>query len=339
MPPDRRTFGWRAHPAGVPVPDAGRPELPRPRRADQPPRHRLDRGARGRPGALRRHGRRRVPRPLFPRSHRRPDRARRPRRRDGLRRRLVRQRRDRAVRAIIARVWRGAVKPPDADAYAEYIDGRMRSTPRRPATAAPGCCRASGDRTEFITSLWDPTTPLRAFAGDDYEVARFYPEDDRYLVERDVALPPLGRGPKHLRRACPAMPDATNGAGRALVSGYFVVPVYNEAATVGQVVDELLALVPPAGGPARRRRLHGRGRRARAARWAPRQVQFLRQPQNRGKGAAVRRGITESTGHRADPGRRPRVRPRGLSRAARPDPAGKADVVFGTRSAAARTAA
>ena len=36
------------------------------------------------------------------------------------------------------------------------------------------------------------------------------------------------------------MPDATNGAGRALVS--VVVPVFNEAATVGQVVEELLAL-------------------------------------------------------------------------------------------------
>ena len=36
------------------------------------------------------------------------------------------------------------------------------------------------------------------------------------------------------------MSDATNGAGRALVS--VVVPVFNESATVGQVVDELLAL-------------------------------------------------------------------------------------------------
>ena len=43
------------------VPDAGRAELPRARRADQPPRHRLDRGARGRARALRRHGRSRSP--------------------------------------------------------------------------------------------------------------------------------------------------------------------------------------------------------------------------------------------------------------------------------------
>ena len=37
-----------------------------------------------------------------------------------------------------------------------------------------------------------------------------------------------------------AVSDASNGAGRPLVS--VVVPVYNEAATVGQVVEELLEL-------------------------------------------------------------------------------------------------
>jgi hypothetical protein len=46
--------------------------------------------------------------------------------------------------------------------------------------------REIGELTEFITfSLWDSYDAVRAFAGDDYEVARFYPEDDRYLVERD----------------------------------------------------------------------------------------------------------------------------------------------------------
>ena len=42
------------------------------------------------------------------------------------------------------------------------------------------------------------------------------------------------------RLAWRAMSDASNGAGRALVS--VVVPVFNESATVGQIVEELLAL-------------------------------------------------------------------------------------------------
>jgi len=44
-------------------------------------------------------------------------------------------------------------------------------------------------RTEFETIiLFDSLDNVRAFAGDDLEVAVFFPEDDRYLVERDLAV-------------------------------------------------------------------------------------------------------------------------------------------------------
>jgi glycosyltransferase involved in cell wall biosynthesis len=127
------------------------------------------------------------------------------------------------------------------------------------------------------------------------------------------------------------MPDATNGAGRALVS--VVVPVYNEAATVGQVVDELLALdlrlevllVDDGSTDASPLEL---------ARLAERhaQVRVLTQPQNRGKGAAVRRGITESHGdilliQDADLEYSPSDIPALID----PLLSGKADAVFGTR--------
>jgi len=127
------------------------------------------------------------------------------------------------------------------------------------------------------------------------------------------------------------MPDATNGAGRALVS--VVVPVYNEAATVGQVVDELLALDlrlevllvddgSTDGSPLELARL--------AERHA--QVKVLTQPANRGKGAAVRRGITESSGdilliQDADLEYSPSDIPALID----PLLSGKADAVFGTR--------
>jgi len=35
-------------------------------------------------------------------------------------------------------------------------------------------------------TLWESLDAVKAFAGDDYEQAVFYPEDDRYLVERDL---------------------------------------------------------------------------------------------------------------------------------------------------------
>ena len=64
-------------------------EPARARRADEPPRHRLGRGARGGAGGLRRHGLRDLARPLLPRPHRRPDRRGRRRRGARLRGRLV----------------------------------------------------------------------------------------------------------------------------------------------------------------------------------------------------------------------------------------------------------
>ena len=44
-----------------------------------------------------------------------------------------------------------------------------------------------GDRAEFIPlSLWESEEVIRGFAGEDIERAVFYPEDDRFLVERDL---------------------------------------------------------------------------------------------------------------------------------------------------------
>lgn len=89
---------------------------------------------------------------------------------------------------MIARSWRGAVRPEDAEAYADYID----ETGMKAYAATPGnrgawmLQRPVGELTEFITfSLWDSIESIVAFAGEDYETAVFYPEDDRFLVERD----------------------------------------------------------------------------------------------------------------------------------------------------------
>ena len=49
--------------------------------------------------------------------------------------------------------------------------------------------RDEGDRTEFTTlSFWDSLESIRGFAGDEIERAVFYPEDDRFLVDREVTV-------------------------------------------------------------------------------------------------------------------------------------------------------
>ena len=89
---------------------------------------------------------------------------------------------------MIARIWRGAVRRADGDAYASY----MRATGVAGYLQTPGnrgalmLRRDVDDRAEFVMfTLWDSLDAVKGFAGEDHETAVFYPEDDRYLVDRD----------------------------------------------------------------------------------------------------------------------------------------------------------
>jgi heme-degrading monooxygenase HmoA len=89
---------------------------------------------------------------------------------------------------MIARIWRGAVRRADADEYAAYIgDTGLADYRRTPGNEGAWMLRRDvGELTEFLTfTLWDSLDAIKAFAGEDYATAVYYPEDDRYLVERD----------------------------------------------------------------------------------------------------------------------------------------------------------
>jgi heme-degrading monooxygenase HmoA len=90
---------------------------------------------------------------------------------------------------VIARTWRGWTAGARAAEYVEYLDRTgvpdLRGTPgnrgvyvlHRPV---------EDDRAEFVViSLWDSREAIAAFAGEDIDVARFYPEDDDFLVQRE----------------------------------------------------------------------------------------------------------------------------------------------------------
>ena len=89
---------------------------------------------------------------------------------------------------MIARIWRGWTRTEDADAYVAYLQETgipaYRATPGN--RAAFILRRPDGDRTEFVTlSLWRSLDAIKAFAGEAFEDAVFYAEDDRFLVERE----------------------------------------------------------------------------------------------------------------------------------------------------------
>lgn len=89
---------------------------------------------------------------------------------------------------MIARIWRGATRARDAEPYLEYLDRTGHDAYRRVAghRGTITLRRVEADRAEFVVlSLWDSMDTIRRFAGTDVERAVFYPEDDRFLVERE----------------------------------------------------------------------------------------------------------------------------------------------------------
>jgi heme-degrading monooxygenase HmoA len=100
-----------------------------------------------------------------------------------------RKRSQKGVDSMIARTWRGAVRVADGDAYATY----MNDTGVAGYAATPGnhgvwmLRRDVGELTEFVMfTLWESLEAVKAFAGEEYETAVFYPEDERFLVQRDL---------------------------------------------------------------------------------------------------------------------------------------------------------
>lgn len=90
---------------------------------------------------------------------------------------------------MIARIWRGAVRADDATAYASYIQQTgIEAYKKTPGNLGAWLLwRTAGEQAEIITlSFWESRQAIEAFAGPDIETAIFYPEDERFLVERDL---------------------------------------------------------------------------------------------------------------------------------------------------------
>ncbi len=93
---------------------------------------------------------------------------------------------------MIARIWRGWVATEQVADYVRYI-GRTGIAEYRQTPGNLGAQMLTRDlddgRSEVLTlSWWASLDAVRAFAGDDIDVAKFYPEDDDYLVDRETTV-------------------------------------------------------------------------------------------------------------------------------------------------------
>lgn len=91
---------------------------------------------------------------------------------------------------MILRKWTGKIRTADREAYTAYIGG----TGGTEYTATPGnlgfqmLFRDLGDGTSVVTTLswWRSIDDISGFAGNDITLARYYPEDEHYLLERPL---------------------------------------------------------------------------------------------------------------------------------------------------------
>ena len=88
---------------------------------------------------------------------------------------------------MLAGIWRGATREADKDIYFEYLQktGLKEYASIRGNQGVWVLRRVYEGKSEFtLISLWESWNDIKAFAGPDYENAVYYPEDEKFLVER-----------------------------------------------------------------------------------------------------------------------------------------------------------
>jgi heme-degrading monooxygenase HmoA len=87
---------------------------------------------------------------------------------------------------VIARMWHGVTVAEKADEYLDYLN-ETGVPDYRETEGNRGVYvlrRIEGDEVHFLTvSFWGSIEEIKAFAGPDPEKARYYPEDEEFLLE------------------------------------------------------------------------------------------------------------------------------------------------------------
>lgn len=87
---------------------------------------------------------------------------------------------------VITRIWHGRTRADHADQYLRYvIDTGVADYKSVPGNLSVEIWREiEGDVCHFWTvTKWDSMESVKEFAGEEYEKAKYYPEDSEYLLE------------------------------------------------------------------------------------------------------------------------------------------------------------
>ena len=88
----------------------------------------------------------------------------------------------------ILREWRAEIRRATSDAYMAYVrDTGIAEYRRTPGNlgAVVAVRDIDATRSEVVTlSWWTSVEAIRAFAGDPPDRARYFPDDDQYLLTR-----------------------------------------------------------------------------------------------------------------------------------------------------------
>ncbi len=90
---------------------------------------------------------------------------------------------------MITRLWHGRTRLSDADKYAELM--KVQAAPAYGSVDGLKKLyflrREDDDVAHFLLiTMWDSMESVKEFAGDQPEQAKYYPEDDAFLLEKEA---------------------------------------------------------------------------------------------------------------------------------------------------------
>lgn len=89
-------------------------------------------------------------------------------------------------RKVITRIWHGTTRSSDADLYLKYIEetGIKNYREIEGNLSAKILRRFEDNICHFVTiTEWDSYESIRKFAGDQIETAKYYPLEEKFLLE------------------------------------------------------------------------------------------------------------------------------------------------------------